>query len=204
MLLGFSATVTPRSSPTAALGTLASLDSWLAAEVATFIPSVRVVIAAVLAVSRDHADVDDATSETMRRAVEGQGRLRQGEPVRPWVIGIARHVALDARRARGRALRRAANVSDAEGELGPAARVPSPKPDPFEQLARARRDARVRDAVASLPDGSRQALTLFHLEDLAYEEISARLQVPMGTVATWIARGRKALQGTLAEEGVTP
>jgi RNA polymerase sigma-70 factor (ECF subfamily) len=200
MLLGFATTLPPpRKAPPPRAP---ALDGVLAREVAEALPSVRVVIASVLAVGRDHADVDDGASETLRRAIEGHARLRAGEPVRPWLIGIARHVALDARRARGRAMRRrGGGVDDASG---PATELPSPKPDPFDQLATARRDARVRDAVSRLPAGSRQALTLFHLDGLGYDAVAARLGVPMGTVATWISRGRKALHDMLKDEGDAP
>src|ERR1700747_1432479 len=65
-------------------------------------PHVRAVVAAILRLGRDHPDVDDCTHEALRRAIEGRRRLREGEPLRPWVAGIARHVALDALRARRR------------------------------------------------------------------------------------------------------
>jgi RNA polymerase sigma factor (sigma-70 family) len=171
------------------------------AELSLHIPTLRAVIAAVLAVGRDHADVADGVGETTRRAVEGASRLRAEEPVRPWLVGIARHVALDARRARGRALRRA-DRTEAGTPENPLDMIASQRPDPFEALARAESDARVREALEALPDHSRKALTLFHLDGLRYEEIGERLGVPMGTVATWIARGRKALQGELERKGV--
>jgi RNA polymerase sigma factor (sigma-70 family) len=169
-------------------------------EVALHLSAVRAVIAAVLAVGRDHADVDDGVNETMRRAVEGALRLRPDEPVRPWLLGIARHVALDARRARSRTLRREARSLDGDDER-PLDRVASPRPDPFELFAQAERDARVREALEGLSESSRRALSLYHLEGLRYEEIGQRLGVPMGTVATWIARGRKALIGELERQG---
>jgi RNA polymerase sigma factor (sigma-70 family) len=162
-------------------------------------PDVLAVVAAVLGVGRDHADAEDAASETMRRAMEGQSKFQEGLPVRPWLLGIARHVALDARRSRGRTMRRA--VHDPENGESALDRVAATRPDPFEQLAEARRAAKVRAALATLPEGPRLALTLFHLEGLGYEEIVRRLGVPMGTVATWMSRGRKALQGELSDEG---
>jgi RNA polymerase sigma factor (sigma-70 family) len=162
--------------------------------------AVGAVVAAVLAVGRDHADVEDGVSETMRRAVEGAMRLRPEEPVRPWLLGIARHVALDARRARSRTLRREVRTVEGDDER-PLDRIASPRPDPFELLAQAERDASVRKALEALSDSSRQALSLYHLEGLRYEEIGERLGVPMGTVATWIARGRKALLGELERQG---
>src|SRR3954470_15347847 len=63
---------------------------------------VRAVAAAILRLGPDHPDVEDCASETLRRAIEGDTRLRRGQPRRPWVIGIARHVALDMLRARKR------------------------------------------------------------------------------------------------------
>ena len=195
MLLVFSASM---SLPVPAPGAPPALAE---GDVAALLPAVRAVIAAVLAVGREHPDVEDATSETMRRAVEGRGRVRDGDPVRPWLLGIARHVALDARRTRGRTVRRTPPEPRASGDESLLDRIPTHRPDPFEQVAQARRDARVRDALTRLPEGSRRALTLFHLEGLGYEEIGVRLGVPGGTVATWISRGRRALAGELADEG---
>jgi RNA polymerase sigma-70 factor (ECF subfamily) len=114
-------------------------------------------------------------------------------------MGIARHVALDARRVRGRSLRR--RPPETADGTSPLDDVPTQKPNPFEQLAEARRAAKIREALARLPDGPRQALTLFHLEGVGYDEITRRLGVPMGTVATWMSRGRKALLGELESEG---
>src|SRR5438093_79111 len=76
----------------------------LSQEAAALRPVVRAVIACVLGVGKDHPDVEDGTHETWCRALEGHGRLREGEALRPWVLGIARHVALDARRQRRRTL----------------------------------------------------------------------------------------------------
>jgi RNA polymerase sigma factor (sigma-70 family) len=161
---------------------------------------VRAVIAAVLHENRDHADVEDCASETMRRAVEGKARLRPGEPLRPWVIGIARHVALDALRARKRqSLRRAREPREGDDERPPLYEdLPDPSPSPFERLARAQQNEKIRRAMNDLPEGQRQALTMFHVDGLGYQEIAGKLDVPLGTVATWVSRGRKAMASALA------
>ena len=54
--------------------------------------------------------------------------------------------------------------------------------------------------MQKLADGPRKALELFHLEGLAYQEISRRLGVPLGTVATWVTRGRKAMAEALEDD----
>jgi RNA polymerase sigma-70 factor (ECF subfamily) len=180
------------------------VDPAFAREAAALRPIVRAVIASMLRERADHAVVEDCTHETLRRAIEGRARLRDGEAVRPWVVGIARHVALDALRARKRARARNADGggADESGDDLPAMveRLADPSDDPFERVSKARRDALVRDAIDALPVGQRKALTMFHLEGLGYQEIAERLDVPLGTVATWVLRGRKAIATVLQEE----
>ena len=54
--------------------------------------------------------------------------------------------------------------------------------------------------MATLPEGPRKALELFHLDGLGYQQIAERLGVPLGTVATWVTRGRRALAEALEAE----
>jgi len=172
----------------------------LRAQTAELRPVVRAVVSCVLRERADHADVEDCTSEALRRALEGQAQLRG--PVRPWILGIARHVALDTLRARQK--QRARNIDVAEDAPGSTPSVVDRLVDPSagadEQLESAERAARVRAVMQKLPEGPRKALELFHLEGLAYQEIAARLNVPLGTVATWVTRGRKAMAEALEDE----
>ncbi len=173
----------------------------IGAETAALRPLIRGVVAKVLGQGPNDPDVEDCTHEALRRALEGHSRLRAGEPVRPWVIGIAKHVALDALRARKRHRDRhtEARGDDEDGSPSPIDRVADASPDPLENLERARRDDAVRAVMSTLPDGTRDALTMFHVEGLGYQEISARLGVPLGTVATWVTRGRKAMATAMAK-----
>jgi RNA polymerase sigma-70 factor (ECF subfamily) len=47
--------------------------------------------------------------------------------------------------------------------------------------------------LAQLPPPYRQALQLFYLEEKSYEEVSAMLGLPIGTVKTYLHRARKQL-----------
>jgi RNA polymerase sigma-70 factor (ECF subfamily) len=176
-----------------------------AAATAELRPHVRAVVAAVLGVGRDHPDVDDCAHEALRRALEGRQRLRDGEPLRPWVTGIARHVALDSLRARKRQRDRTAGPARTDHDGGdsapdPVDQVADGAPSAFDALATAERRDAVSRALSALPDGQRRALTLFHIEGLQYQEIAARLGVPLGTVATWVMRARKSVAAAV---GVT-
>lgn len=160
-------------------------------------PLVRAVVACVLREKPDHADVEDCTSEALRRALESQTEVRG--PVRPWVLGIARHVALDTLRARQR--QRARTVESPANDSAPNVmdRLIDPGAAADEQIETAERAVRVRRVLMQLPEGPRNALQLFHLEGLSYQEVAARLDVPLGTVATWVTRGRKAMAEALED-----
>lgn len=163
---------------------------------------VAAVVACVLGERRDHPDVEDCTHEALSRAFAGRDRLREGEPLRPWVIGIARHVALDALRGRKRARRYEAQVAASEDEALSAVRldwVPDPTPGPEERTASAERALRLEKALATFPDEQRRALVMFHVEGVGYHDIAKRLGVPLGTVATWLARGRRLLAESVGE-----
>ena len=163
-------------------------------------PAVRGIVAYVLGVRPQTADVEDCTSEVFRRALESRDKLLPGAPLRPWVLGIARNVALDARRTRARALKRSElhTGGDAENGLHALDRLEDGGPTPAERVLLAERGQRLQCALASLPTAQRRAL-LLHAEGLGYREIAERLAVPMGTVATWIARGRQGLAHTLKD-----
>ena len=162
-------------------------------------PLVRAVVACVLREKPDHADVEDCTSEALRRALESQTEVRG--PVRPWVLGIARHVALDQLRARQRQRARTVEVpADATGSAPNVMdRLIDPGAAADEQIETAERAVHVRRVLMQLPEGPRNALQLFHMEGLSYQEVAARLEVPLGTVATWVTRGRKAMAEALED-----
>ncbi len=171
-------------------------------ETAALRPVVRAVIACVLGEHRDHPDVEDCTHETLRRALEGYERLREGEALRPWVLGIARHVALDARRRRRRdRLRDEPATDDADAE-SVVDRLADPAPPPDERAASTERARRISRALEGLVAPQREAMILFHVEGEAYQAIAERLGVPIGTVATWLSRGRRSLAEALAEAPV--
>ena len=101
-------------------------------------------------------------------------------------------MALDTLRARKRGrLAEAPRSGDSSEDVSAIDRVPDSKPNPFERVAGARRDAMVREAIDTLPEQTRSALVLFHLEGKSYQEIALQMKVPLGTVATWLPAGER-------------
>ena len=59
----------------------------------------------------------------------------------------------------------------------------------------------VEQALAKLPDHQRVPLTLYHFEDLPYEDIAKKMRVSLSKVKTDILRGREALAKILVRSG---
>lgn len=58
---------------------------------------------------------------------------------------------------------------------------------------------KVRSAVATLPAGQCQVLTLVDLEGLSYQDVAEVLDIPIGTVMSRLCRARRALADRLLE-----
>lgn len=71
------------------------------------------------------------------------------------------------------------------------------QPNAADTLIERENEARVQQAILSLPRDYRIAVLLADLEELNYQEISEVLGVPLGTVRSRISRGRHLLKEKL-------
>jgi RNA polymerase sigma-70 factor (ECF subfamily) len=75
-------------------------------------------------------------------------------------------------------------------------------PGPEEAVAHRLTRARILEALESLPEDYRTAVTLADLEGFSYKEIADVMDCPIGTVMSRIYRGRKLLHTLLFEHAV--
>jgi len=138
-------------------------------------------------VGRDVAD--ELAAETFAVAFERRATCR-GESALPWLYGIATNLL----RHRWRTERR---------QLRAYARSGVDQWADYEDEATSRVDAgsaRLARALAAMRSKERDALLLYALAALSYEEIARALEVPVGTVRTWLHRAREVAQRELAAE----
>lgn len=140
-------------------------------------------------------DSRDAAQEALLKVVR---ELPRFDPERGrfggWAAQIARNVCRDRLRRRGLE-RRTFEDDGAPHEE----RAPASAPDP-ERGAMLKQDAEaLTRALEGLPEPMREAILMFHLGELSYEQIARELDVPMGTVMTWLHRGRKRLRAAIEE-----
>ena len=136
---------------------------------------------------RDRAAAEDLVQETMVQALQSFHRLITGTNCRAWLMKILQHVRSNRLRARGRAPV-ITELNDAKADT--IAFVP-PVPQHLT-------DEEVLLALADIPQPYQQVIVLCDVEELTYKEISAALDVPIGTVMSRLHRGRPLLRTTLA------
>jgi len=128
----------------------------------------------------------DAAQEAAIAAMTDLDRLRSPERFGAWFCGIALNVA----RRWLRQLR-----PELPG-LPPDRACPSP--GPAEVAEAAETSARIRTAIAALPDGQRDAVRLFYLQGLSHNEVAGELGVSVGAVKSRLHQARAALAPRLA------
>ena len=134
-------------------------------------------------VLRDANDADDAVQDGLLAAWRSIGRFDPRRPFRPWLMRIVLNAARDLRR------RRTVRQTQALG----GEEVP-----PDRQAGRALLRARLAEALATLPERARVAVTLFDAEGYSHGEIAELLDVPEGTVRSDVFHARRNLRVLLA------
>ena len=143
-------------------------------------------------ITRDDSGAEDAVQDACLRAFRFFDRM-QGPSPRAWFMAVVRNACFDWLKEHRRSARDEQFDDEVHGANAEAA----------ETAAARSSDARwLRDCIADLPVQYREVIVLRELEQLSYKEISAVVDVPIGTVMSRLSRGRDLLQQTLAAAGV--
>ncbi len=132
----------------------------------------------------DPALADDLVQEALTKALRKERQLRDRARLETWLFRILANCWHDHLRAR--------RPTDDVDEL-----VLGHEDTPELRLGHSELVASVRAAVAMLPVGQREAITLVDLEGFSYAETAQILEVPVGTVMSRISRGRARLKALL-------
>ena len=136
----------------------------------------------------DRATAEDLLSETFLRVYQARGRYRVGSGFAPWLLAIARNLALGE-------MRRLAVAKRAQQRLaqdGAAAAADwDSEPDGEREL--------VRTALLQLPEDQRTALVLKEYQGLSYREIAQVLGCSEEAARARTYRARGALRELLRD-----
>lgn len=132
----------------------------------------------------DSSQAADAIQEAALAALVGLERLRSPQRFGAWYAGIALNIARRSLRA---------VVADPLDDDCPDNRL-----GPEEQAEAAEGARRVREAVAGLADGQREAVLAFYWQGLTHAEAAAELGITAGAVKARLHQARNALKPRLA------
>ena len=136
---------------------------------------------------REKADIEDTTQDILLTVHTIRHTYDPARGFAPWLAAIARRRIIDRLRKQGRTRSR---------------RRLEPRHETFEAPAANREDSKwdpeaLRQAVASLPSGQRQAITMLKLEEMSLKEASAKSGMSIASLKVATHRGVKALRNLL-------
>lgn len=161
----------------------------------------RPVFSLVFRMIRDRNVAEDLSQETFIRAFNAIDSYNPGFKFSSWIFKIANNLTIDHLRKR--------RVDTISIDGAPHARTPDEQSQtrlvvedggetPYEFAEHRELGGVIEGAIAELRPEYRTAVLLRHVEGYAYDEIAEIMDVPLGTVKTYIHRARAELKKSLA------
>jgi RNA polymerase sigma-70 factor (ECF subfamily) len=162
----------------------------------------RPVFSLVFRMVRDREAAEDLAQDSFVKVLNHIDRYRPEFKFSSWIFKIANNVAIDFLRKR-----QLDTVSmDGSPHAGSAAEVEASSFELADRQETALDELEARElgtaierAIARLRPEYRSCIMLRHIEGRSYEEIAATLDLPLGTVKTYIHRARNELRAALQD-----
>lgn len=142
---------------------------------------------------------EDLAQEAFLRAFQ---RLAMFDPNKgsfsTWLMTLTTRLCLNALKKRTSEQQWILEQADETDELSETSDAPTPE----EEWWAMERRMLVQRLLSTLPPMQRAVLLLRYGEEMSIHEIAQTLQVSVGTVKTWLFRGRDALRRKLKEVGL--
>ena len=135
-----------------------------------------------------HEEAEDLTQDIFLKIFKALATFDRRANFQTWIVSISRNLCIDHYRSVRKERQTIAREVDTN-DLQPASLERTPYAAAEHQDLR----AMLRQALQTLPETLRTAVVLRDLQELSYQEIADRLELPEGTVKSRINRGRLEL-----------
>jgi RNA polymerase sigma-70 factor (ECF subfamily) len=137
-------------------------------------------------IMHNETQAEDVTQDILVKIWKGLPAYHGGASLSTWIYTIARNTCLTELKRRDRHPTVSLQEPEMEAASGWIPALQSLDPEPGSEMD-------VEILLAKLPVKYRQVITLFYLEQRAYEEVALMLGIPLGTVKTLLFRAKKEL-----------
>ena len=150
---------------------------------------------------RDRELAEDLSQETFVKALNAIESYRPEFKFSSWIFKIANNAAIDHLRRRELdtlSLEGSPHAETPEAVEATALQIGDRQESPLDTVEARELGGQIERAIAQLRPEYRSCILLRHVEGRAYEEIAEILNLPLGTVKTYIHRARNELRQALA------
>jgi RNA polymerase sigma-70 factor, ECF subfamily len=161
----------------------------------------RPVFALLFRMVRDRELAEDLAQETFVKALNAIESYRPEFKFSSWIFKIANNAAIDHLRRRELdtlSLDGSPHAETPEAMQATALQIGARQESPLDTVEAKELGSAIEAAIGSLRPEYRSCILLRHVEGRAYEEIAEMLNLPLGTVKTYIHRARNELRQSLA------
>jgi RNA polymerase sigma-70 factor (ECF subfamily) len=161
----------------------------------------RPVFALLFRMVRDRELAEDLAQETFIKALNAIDSYRPEFKFSSWIFKIANNAAIDHLRRRELntlSLDGSPHAETPEAMQATALQIGARQETPLDAVEAKELGGAIEAAIGSLRPEYRSCILLRHVEGRAYEEIAEMLNLPLGTVKTYIHRARNELRQSLA------
>lgn len=153
----------------------------------------------LLRMTHNPTEADDLTIETFGKAFCQLHTYTPKNTFSTWLFSIASNNGIDFIRRQRLELVSLSSLSVRNEDDQYEYPLPSDSPNPEQQLITKQRCERLREVVKQLKPRYRKVVELRYYDELSYEEIAEKLQLPLGTVKIQLRRAKALLAEILKE-----
>ncbi len=151
----------------------------------------------VLKMVHNRDDAEDLTLEAFGKAFNSITNYSADFAFSTWLFKIATNNCIDfIRKKKLQTTSLDQTTTTEDGEVTPIA-VKDHAANPEETMVKEQRAAKIRGAIEQLSPKYRSLIELRYLDELSYEEISEKLDIPLGTVKAQLFRAKDMLYNIL-------